>query len=133
MELTLDLILFSGAMTLVVVYLWFVSLLVVNARVKYNIQPPKTSGNVDFEKIYRIQVNTYEASILYLPLFTILYLVSNGFIAAGAIILWLIARVIYQLGYSKNVTSRTIGFRIQQVLFFVSVGLIVLYSVLFFL
>jgi hypothetical protein len=120
-------------MTLIIVYLWFVSLQVVQARLKYNIQPPKTSGNSEFEKIYRIQVNTFEASILYIPLFTLLFFISNGFIAAAMIILWLIARIIFQLGYSKNVTSRVIGFRIQQGLFFISLGLILVYIGLFFI
>src|SRR5690606_25381261 len=37
------------------------------ARTKYQIKAPATTGNVDFERIFRVQMNTQESLLLFLP------------------------------------------------------------------
>jgi hypothetical protein len=37
------------------------------ARVKYKIPAPQTSGDPDFERVFRVQQNTLEQLVLFLP------------------------------------------------------------------
>ena len=47
-------------------YFW-TGLMVGNARRKYNVPAPATTGNLDFERVFRVQMNTLE----WLPIFLV--------------------------------------------------------------
>ena len=53
---------FSALLT----YCWFL-LKVGHARRKFGVEAPKTTGNADFERIFRVQQNTVEQMVLFLP------------------------------------------------------------------
>jgi glutathione S-transferase len=96
----------------ILIYL-FSSILVSRARVKFGVKLPAISGNPDFERVFRAQMNTLEWLPIFLPslwLFAI-YIGDGSAAALGAI--WVVGRILYVLGYAKAVEKRGPGFAIQ--------------------
>jgi glutathione S-transferase len=96
----------------ILIYL-FSSILVSRARVKFGVKLPAISGNPDFERVFRAQMNTLEWLPIFLPslwLFAI-YIGDHSAAALGAI--WVVGRILYVLGYAKAVEKRGPGFAIQ--------------------
>ena len=100
------------------------------ARGKYGVAAPAVTGNPDFERDYRIQMNTLE----WLPIFLVsLWLFAIAWnsdrIAAAVGLVWIIGRVLYLTGYAKAAEARGRGFGIQAlaaaVLLFGALGRIV--------
>jgi glutathione S-transferase len=83
-------------------------------RIKYGVAAPAVTGNPDFERDYRIQMNTLE----WLPLFLVsLWLFAFAWnddrIAAAVGAVWIVGRILYLTGYSKAAESRGPGFAVQ--------------------
>jgi glutathione S-transferase len=90
-----------------------VSVNVGRARAKYKIAAPAVSGNLDFERVYRVQQNTLEQLSIFLPaLWLFAYYVSGPW-AAGLGLAWIIGRVVYAIGYYKDANKRGPGFGIS--------------------
>lgn len=93
-------------------YFW-TGLMVGNARRKYNVPAPATSGNTDFERVFRVQMNTLE----WLPMFLVsLWLfVFYWSDLLGAVIgaIWIVGRYMYAHGYMIEAQQRSMGFMIQ--------------------
>jgi len=109
---------------------FYMSLRVGRGRVKYGVAAPAVTGHPDFERDYRIQMNTLE----WLPIFLVslwLFAISWGsdLIAAGIGVVWLIGRILYLTGYSRAAEARGPGFGIQAlaagVLLFGALGRII--------
>jgi glutathione S-transferase len=109
---------------------FYMSLRVGQGRGKYNVPAPATTGHPDFERAYRIHMNTLE----WLPLFLVslwLFALSWGsdLIAAGIGLVWIIGRIVYMTGYTKAAEARSTGFGIQAlatgVLLFGALGKII--------
>jgi glutathione S-transferase len=109
---------------------FFMGLRVGQARSKYGVVAPAVTGNADFERAYRIQMNTLE----WLPLFLVsLWLFTfawdSDLVAAGIGLVWIIGRVLYLTGYSRAAEARGTGFGIQAlataVLLFGALGKII--------
>ncbi len=84
------------------------------ARGRYGVPAPATTGNPDFERYYRIQMNTAEQLIIFLPsLWTFATYVSPTW-AAGLGAVFIIGRYVYYVGYSKAAEKRGIGFGISS-------------------
>jgi glutathione S-transferase len=80
------------------------------ARGRYSIMAPATTGHPTFERLMRIQANTGEQMILFLPslwLFS-LYLSAWGASAVGLV--WILARAAYAVVYEANPDKRAIPF-----------------------
>ena len=92
---------------------FFSSILVSRARVKFGVKLPAISGNPDFERVFRAQMNTLEWLPIFLPsLWLFAIYISDG-IAAALGLVWAIGRILYVLGYAKAVEKRGRGFLIQ--------------------
>ncbi|MCA1399213.1 MAPEG family protein [Bradyrhizobium sp. BRP56] len=92
---------------------FFFALQVARARAVYGVKLPAITGNPDFERIYRIQMNTLEWMPIFLPslwLFAV-YVGDTAAAAVGAI--WVIGRIVYFIGYREAVAKRSPGFAIQ--------------------
>jgi glutathione S-transferase len=91
------------------VYLW-TGLKVGYARGKYKIEAPAVEGNPDFERVFRVQQNTLEQIVLFLPTLWLFQLVVGGQWGAIIGIVWPVGRVLYALGYYKAAAKRGLGF-----------------------
>jgi glutathione S-transferase len=97
--------------TLLNVLLLFVTTAAVGrARARYQIKAPATTGHVDFERIFRVQMNTLEATVSFLPCLWIAAIYWNPYWASYLGLLWLFARVWYAVGYRLAANKRGIGF-----------------------
>ena len=83
------------------------------ARVTYGVAAPATTGHAAFEVVYRVQMNTLEQLVLFLPaLWLFSHYVSP--LWAGLLgVVWLAGRVLYAISYIKNPKSRGPGFIIS--------------------
>ena len=85
------------------------------ARGKFGVKAPAITGNEVFERYFRIQQNTLESLIAFLPG---LYLFSrywNPLWAAGIGVVYLIGREIYAASYIKDPASRSLGYGLSFV------------------
>ena len=74
---------------------------------------PAVSGHELFERAYRIQLNTIENVLMFLPALW-LYAIFIGDKGAGdSGVIWLIARVWYAIAYQLNPAKRGLGFLIS--------------------
>jgi glutathione S-transferase len=90
-------------------YIYF-GALVGRARVKYKIAAPAVSGDPVFERYYRVQMNTMESLVIFLPSIFIFASYISANIAAGLGIIFIIGRQLYQRAYVKDPNTREIGF-----------------------
>jgi glutathione S-transferase len=100
-------------MMLAVIEYFAFSMAVGMARGRYKIPAPAVSGNPDFERYYRVQMNTLEQMMVFLPsLWTFATFVSASW-AAGLGLVFVIGRLVYFIGYTKAANKRGIGFGIS--------------------
>jgi uncharacterized membrane protein YecN with MAPEG domain len=80
------------------------------ARGRYDVQAPATTGHPIFERWYRVQMNTLEQLVVFLPaLFLFANYVSPAW--AGWIgLVWIAGRAIYARSYVADPANRTLGF-----------------------
>lgn len=83
---------------------------VARARGKYKVAAPATTGNEMFERYYRVQMNTLELLILYVPAMWMFGFYVNAKAAAGLGALYIVGRIIYYFGYVKDPKKRELGF-----------------------
>lgn len=91
------------------VYLAFV-LLVGAARGKYNVPAPQTTGNPDFERRFRVQQNTLEQIVIFLPALWLFSTFVSPIYGAGLGGLWIVGRIVYAIGYYQEAKKRAAGF-----------------------
>ncbi len=96
------------------------------ARGRYGVAAPAISGNAIFERHFRVQQNTLEQLLAFLPG---LYLFSrywNPLIAAGLGCVYLFGRELYAVTYVKDPAKRGAGFGLSflPVVILVAGGLI---------
>lgn len=92
---------------------FFTTLRVGRARATLNVPAPATTGHPEFERHFRVQMNTLEGIVIYLPSLWIFAVYWNDLVAAGLGLVWIIGRVIYMNAYVKDPASRSAGFGIQ--------------------
>ncbi len=98
--------------------------LVGRARVKYSVRAPSTGGNEHFERWFRVQQNTLETLIMFLPaLWIAAHYWSAGWMALIGMV-YLIGRVIYLISYVRDPRTRTLGY----VLSIAPVGVLVVFG-----
>ncbi len=103
-------LLFPALSTLIALIVYFAQGIMVGvARVKYKIEAPKTQGNDDFERIFRVHYNTLEQLPLFLISLWIFALLINPLIAGWLGIIWSIGRIGYMIGYYKAAKLRSYG------------------------
>jgi glutathione S-transferase len=95
-------------------YFWTTTL-VANARRKYNIPAPATTGNADFERAFRVQMNTLEWLPLYLVSLWIFAMYWDDRVAALIGAVWIVGRFLYAHGYTTAAEQRGTGFLIQGI------------------
>jgi glutathione S-transferase len=87
---------------------------VTRARTAFGIKAPATAGHPDFERVFRVQMNTLEWMPIFLPslwLFAI-YISDAGAAAIGLV--WIAGRILYMIGYAQAANKRSTGFMVQS-------------------
>ena len=90
-------------------YLFF-AFRVGTSRAKYGVEAPAITGSPEWERLFRVQQNTLEQLIVFLPALWLCASYVGPGIAAGIGLVFLVGRVFYSAGYVKDPASRTAGF-----------------------
>ena len=98
---------------LAVLFYFYASIRVGMARETFGIKAPATTGNPDFERVFRVQMNTLEWMPIFLPsLWLFAIYISDGLAAAIGLV-WIAGRILYMTGYSQAANKRGRGFGFQ--------------------
>jgi glutathione S-transferase len=95
-------------------YVWM-SLRVGSARQRYGVEAPAVTGHPEFERHFRVQANTTEGIIVFLPALWLFALYLNEWVAAAFGLVWIVGRVIYMNSYVRDPKSRSLGFGVQAI------------------
>ncbi|MFM2064175.1 MAG: hypothetical protein RLZZ507_3846 [Cyanobacteriota bacterium] len=105
----------TSLVTVLALIVYFVvTINVGRARFKYKIIPPETTGNPDFERVLRVQQNTLEQLILFLPALWLFSIYISPIWASGLGTAWIIGRIAYAWGYYQAAEKRGVGFGISS-------------------
>ena len=102
--------------TLLTILLLFGTMTMVGReRGRHGIKAPAISGHPDFERAYRVQMNTLEQTVMFLP--TLWLAAQYGFSGWAGIagLVWVIGRVWYALAYYKDAGRRGPGFLLGMI------------------
>lgn len=91
---------------LTVLLLLAVTFLTGRARGKYGIRAPATSGHPMFERAYRIQMNTLEHVVIFLPTLWLAARWGNPAWAGILGLVWIVGRVWYIPAYLRDPAAR---------------------------
>ena len=70
---------------------------------------PATSGHPDFERVFRVQMNTLEWMPIFLPSLWLFAIYISDLYAAVLGLIWIAGRVLYLTGYSQAAAKRGRG------------------------
>ena len=80
------------------------------ARTKFSVKAPSTDGPPAFLNVMRVQANTVEQLIMFLPaLWLCAFLTGDRFAAMGGAV-WLVGRLWYAIAYYQDAARRGPGF-----------------------
>ena len=106
---------YTALVTLLAVALYFwTGLAVANARQKFGVVVPATTGHADFERVFRVQQNMLEWMPIFLPLLWLFALYVSDVGAAVLGLVWIGGRIIFIRGYSEAAEKRHRGFFVQM-------------------
>ena len=83
------------------------------ARARYKVAAPAVTGNENFERYLRVQMNTLEQLILFLPAIVLFGQYLSPYIAAGLGVVFLFGRLVYFFTYVKDPNKRALGFTLS--------------------
>ena len=110
--------LLSAAVTVLTVLLGIYTMMLVGRmRGRHGVKAPAVTGAPEFERAFRVQMNTLEQVVLFLPLLWLatMYPVVSGYLAPGLGLVWLFGRVLYSKGYMAEAAKRSSGFLISGI------------------
>lgn len=80
------------------------------ARARHGIAAPATTGHPEFERCFRVQMNTLEQLVAFLPAIWLFAQFIDPHWAAGLGVVYLVGRQIYYFSYVKDPKTRSLGF-----------------------
>ena len=105
----------TGLVTILSLILFFIlSLNVGIARAKYKVPVPKITGDENFERVFRVQQNTLEQLIMFIPALWLFSLYVNAIAANILGGIWIVGRIFYAWGYYVEAGKRFIGFAVSS-------------------
>jgi len=104
----------TALVTLLAVAVYFAADLRVGmARGTYKIKAPATTGDPDFERIFRAHQNMLEWMAIFLPALWLFALYLSDRWAALVGLAWIAGRILYIVTYAQAADKRGRGFAIQ--------------------
>jgi glutathione S-transferase len=105
---------FTALVTCLAIALYFfTSIRVAKARAAFGIKAPAIIGHSDFERVFRVQMNTLEWMPIFLPSLWLFAIYISDPIAAAVGLVWIAGRILYMTGYSQAADKRGRGFGVQ--------------------
>lgn len=98
---------------LAILFYFFTTIQVAKARAAFGIKAPAITGNPDFERVFRVQMNTLEWMPIFLPSLWLFAIYISDWLAALLGLVWIAGRILYLTGYSQAAEKRGRGFGIQ--------------------
>jgi glutathione S-transferase len=80
------------------------------ARGTYKVAAPATTGNEVFERYFRVQMNTLELLVIFIPSILLFGQYLGAYVATALGVIYLIGRLIYFTSYIKDPKSRSMGY-----------------------
>ena len=103
----------TAIVTLLAILLYFsTAVLVARARRRTGIKATATTGDPEFERAFRVQMNALEWMPILLPAMW-LFAVGDAGAAAGGVV-WIVGRALYIQGYSQAAEKRGTGFGFRR-------------------
>ena len=95
------------------------SILVGGARGRYGVKAPAVTGHPMFERAYRVQMNTLELMVLFIPSLYVAarYWPPAWVAAVGAV--YVVGRLMYRAAYLREPASRGLGYLVSILPIFV--------------
>jgi len=86
-------------------------------RGKHSISAPAVVGHPEFERAYRVQMNTLEAMPIFLPALWLasIYFTRVGLLAPAIGLVWVVGRIVYMQAYMSDPSTRGVGFGIAAI------------------
>ncbi|AIF47434.1 MAPEG family protein [Dyella japonica] len=85
-----------------------------HARGKYGIKAPAISGHPDFERAWRVQMNTLESTVLFLPSLWLAVQYGQSLWGGVAGLVWVAGRVWYAVSYLGDAAKRGPGYMVSM-------------------
>lgn len=95
---------------LAVLQLLFFGYKVGEQRQKSGLKAPQMTGHEGFERMYRVQMNTLECFIAFLPLLFLAGKSTSAYFVIPLGICYLIGRMLFWRAYTNNPATRALGF-----------------------
>jgi hypothetical protein len=80
------------------------------ARAIWSVPAPQASGHPEFDKRYRVQMNTLEQLALLLPAVIVAAPVLGDLVTAGLTAVWSVGRIVFARAYYADPAKRGPGF-----------------------
>jgi glutathione S-transferase len=107
--------LYTAAATLLALLMYLAVCIVAGrARARYGVKAPAITGNEHFERAYRVQMNTLEQVVFFLPALWLCAVLLSDIGAAVTGLIWVIGRAVYAVSYVNNPAKRGPGFGIAM-------------------
>jgi uncharacterized membrane protein YecN with MAPEG domain len=104
--------LWTAIVTLLIGFFYFYTAFRVgNLRGKHDIKAPATSGHPQFDRAFRVQLNTLEQMGIFLPFLWVsaFYPIPWAWLAPLIGFIWLVGRIVYLRAYMADPEKRLIG------------------------
>src|SRR3978361_1857423 len=101
----------TAIVTCLAVLTYFLTTIQVSrARVTFGIKAPAIIGNPDFERVFRVQMNTLEWMPIFIPSLWLFAIYIGDGMAAAIGLVWIVGRILYMTGYAQASNKRGPGF-----------------------
>ena len=100
---------------LAVLQFLFFGVMTGKARDKYGVKAPSVTGHEGFERMYRVQMNTLEMLIVFMPVLFIAANYWSSVVVAGIGLVFVIGRFMYWRAYVTEPSKRGTGFMLTLI------------------
>ena len=109
---------------------FYFGIMVGRARVKYGVDAPATSGHEMFDRAFRIQMNTLELMVCFLPALLLADVYWPGTVIAAIGAVYIVGRFLYARSYNNEPSTRALGFLLSVLPTFTLMGAVGLGAVM---